>query len=119
MTERRISLALAVIFLIVGIVAASNTFRLNAYIRETLPRDLRQEQCNTETIDVMKKWVQARADRDDAADSRDEAAVAILDVVLAGGEPTPEQAQAWRDAIINQRDARRDATEHLTPLPDC
>ena len=119
MTERRINLALAVIFLIVGILATSNTFRLNNYIRETLPRDTAQEQCNAETLAVLKKWVFAREERDDAMDARDAAAIGVLDHLIAGDRPPVDELTQYRAAVQNAATVRRNAREQLVPLPQC
>jgi hypothetical protein len=118
-TPQRINLALAVIFLIVGILATSNTIRLNNYIKETLPRDQAQEQCNTKTIEVLKSWIEARVSRDSAMDARDDAAVVVLDQELNGLVPTAEQIMAWRDAVAQDRRVRADAAVSRVPLPDC
>ena len=75
MTEKRLNYILGAIFLVVGILATINTFRLHTYINQTLPRDQAQEQCNTDTIDVLKSWVQERIKRDDTMNARDDAAV--------------------------------------------
>ena len=115
---RKLELVLAVIFLCVGIVATANTIRLNNYIRQTLPRDAAQEQCNAETIAVMKTWLEARASRDAAMNARDDAAVVVLDAAL-NGEPTPEQIRAWHDAVVNDRQVREQAGENSHPLPSC
>jgi hypothetical protein len=119
MTAYRLNMVLAAIFLIVGILATANTIRLNSYIRDTLPRDASQERCNTETIDVLKQWVQARVLRDAAMDRRDDAATVVLDSRLNGLEPTPEQIRAWHDAVINDRQVRATAGKQLVPLPNC
>jgi len=121
MTERRINLILAVVFLIVGILATANTIRLNNYIAETVPRDTAQEACNTATIKVLKEWVQARSRRDAAMDTRDDAAVAALEGILTNpdGRASPEQIQTWRDAVANDRAVRAAAGEDRSPLPNC
>ncbi len=64
MNERRLNRILAVVFLAVGILASINTFRLHTYIRETLPRDQAQEQCQDETLAVLRSWVTSRTVRD-------------------------------------------------------
>lgn len=114
-----LDIAVAVVFLIVGIIAASNTFRLNAYIRETVPRDVAQERCNTETIAVLKSWVATRVQRDDAMNARDDAAVAVLDHEIVGELPPPALIQAWRDAVAKDRAVRAAAGERLVSLPKC
>jgi len=121
MTRQRVNIALAIIFLVVGIIATSNTFRLNNYIRETVPRDTAQEACNTATIKVLKEWVQARTQRDAAMDVRDDAAVAALEGILTNpdGRATSEQIQAWRNAVANDRRVRAAAGEDRSPLPNC
>ena len=119
MTPKRLEMVLAIIFLCVGIVATANTIRLNNYIRQTLPRDAAQEQCNAETIAVMKTWLEARASRDAAMNARDDAAVVVLDAKMNGQDPTPEQIRAWHDAVANDRLVREQAGENNHPLPDC
>jgi hypothetical protein len=121
MNTRGVNIVLAVIFLVVGILATANTFRLNSYIHETLPRDTAQEACNTATIKVLKSWIQSRIERDSAMDARDDAAVAALEGILTNpdGRATPEQIQAWRDAVANDRQVRASAGEQRVPLPNC
>ena len=65
-----------------------NTFRLHSYIRETLPRDQAQEQCNTDTIKVLRSWVDERIKRDSSMDARDDAVIRILDELIAGLQPS-------------------------------
>jgi hypothetical protein len=119
MTEKKLNRILGVVFLIVGILAAVNTFRLNSYIRETVPRDAAQEQCNAKQIEVMKSWLEARANRDNAMDARDEATITALDQLLAGEKVGPEQLRAWRDAVVADRQIRLDVAgefeSHLLP----
>lgn len=119
MTAKRLEMVLAVIFLLVGIAAVTNTIRLNNYIRETLPRDAAQEQCNAETIAVLKEWVQARGQRDAAMDARDDAAVIVLNEITLNGKATPEEIAAWRDSVANDRTVRAEAGEQRHPLPNC
>jgi hypothetical protein len=119
MTTKRLELLLAVTFLVVGILATVNTIRLNSYIRETVPRDAAQEQCNAATIDVLTAWLQARADRDSAMNARDDAAVTVLDELSAGNQPTSQELSAWRDAVANDRRVRINAAESRHPLPAC
>lgn len=119
MTRHRWELALAVLFLVVGILATTSSIRLNSYIKQTLPRDQAQEQCNTETIAVLKSWVNSRMERDNAMDARDDAAVAALNDMLTGQQPTNEELSAWRDAIATDRRIRAQAGEDRIPLPDC
>jgi len=118
-TPKRINLIAAVVFLIVGIVATLNTLRLNNYIRETLPRDRAQEECNARTIEVLKSWIAGRIERDSAMDVRDDAAVAVLDQELNGLVPTAEQIKAWRDAVAEDRRVRAEAGTQRVPLPNC
>lgn len=119
MNARWVNIAIAVVFLIVGILATSNTIRINRYISETLPRDQAQEQCNTAQIEVMRSWIEARVNRDSAMDARDIAAQTVLDQLAAGNKPTPEQFAAWRESVIKDRETRANMAEHLGPLPDC
>jgi len=119
MTSRRLNLVLAAVFLLVGILAVANTWRLNTYIKETLPRDKAQEACNTETIAVLKDWIESRVSRDAAMDRRDDAAVVVLDQELNGLVPTPEQIKAWRDAVAEDRRVRAEAAVQRVPLPNC
>ena len=121
MTERRLQLALAAVFLIVGILATANTIRFNQYVKETLPRDQAQEQCNTETLNVLKSWLEARVHRDGAMDARDEATVVVLDRILDERKATEVEVRAWRDAVIADRQVRGDVRDTLEshPLPDC
>jgi hypothetical protein len=119
MSAKRVELALAAIFLVVGILATSNMIRINRYISQTLPRDQQQEQCNADTLAVLKRWVVAREARDNAMDARDDAAIGILDYLIAGEKVPPEELQAYRDAITNAGEVRRSAREELVPLPNC
>jgi hypothetical protein len=119
MKQRWASLVVAAIFLIVGILATSNTIRLNRYIEQTLPRDQAQEQCNSETIETLKTWIGSRINRDAAMDARDDAAIASLDQIIIDGKASPEKISAWRDAVERDRAVRAAAGEHLGPLPDC
>ena len=119
MSAKRIELALAAIFLVVGILATSNMIRLNRYVAQTLPRDQQQEQCNADTLAVLKRWVIAREARDNAMDVRDDAAIGILDRLIAGEKAPPEELQTYRDAITNAGEVRRNAREELVPLPNC
>jgi hypothetical protein len=119
MNARYLNLALAVIFLIVGILSTANTIRFNRYVSETLPRDHAQEQCNTETIETLKTWIKSRIDRDAAMDARDIAAQSVLDTLSTGQTPTPEQFANWREAVVKDREVRASAAEHLGPMPDC
>ena len=117
--SRHLNLILAAVFLLVGVLATANTIRLNNYIAETVPRDAAQEQCNTETIETLKVWIQSRISRDGAMDARDDAAVAALEDILASGQARPEHIAAWRNAVANDRAVRAAASEHLGPLPNC
>jgi len=119
--SRHLNLILAAVFLLVGVLATANTIRLNNYIAETVPRDAAQEQCNTETIETLKVWIQSRISRDGAMDARDDAAVAALEGILTNpdGRASPEQITTWRNAVANDRKVRAAASEHLGPLPDC
>jgi hypothetical protein len=119
LTEKRLNRILAVVFLVVGILATLNTFRLHEYIRETLPRDERQEECNTETIKVLTQWLEIRKKRDSAMDVRDDAAITVLDQLTLGGKPNPEELKAWRDAVIRDHQVRIAADAASSPLPDC
>lgn len=119
MTHRRLNLALAAIFLIVGILASYNTFALHQYIRETLPRDQAQEQCNAATIKVLTQWLEIRKQRDSAMDVRDDAAITVLDRLISGGQPSPEELSAWRDSVAHDRQVRVDADAQSSPLPNC
>lgn len=119
MTHRWLNIGMAIVFLIVGILATANTIRFNRYVSETLPRDVAQEQCNTETIQVLKSWIEARASRDNAMDLRDDAAVAALEGYLTSGAPDPAKIAAWRDAVANDRVVRAEASKSRIPLPDC
>jgi hypothetical protein len=119
MTARQLNLLFAAVFLLVGILATANTIRLNNYIRETVPRDVAQERCNTATIEVLKTWVTARSNRDDAMDARDDAAIVVLEKAIAGEKATPEELKAWRDAVAQDREVRAKAGEQLVPLPKC
>lgn len=119
MNAQRINLALAVVFLIVGILATVNTFRLNTYIKHTLPRDQAQEKCMADTVAVMKRWVQARNDYDAAVDFRDEATMLVMIDVLAGQQAKPEDIAAWHDAIEAEHRSRHYLIERLVPLPNC
>ena len=105
----------------VGILATANTFRLNAYIRETAPRDAAQEACNTETITVLRSWVEARRNRDGAMSARDDATIAVLDRVIAGDPFNPDEVRAWRDAVAADRQVRVDVADLFEnhPLPNC
>lgn len=118
-TTKRLNAVLAVLFLIVGILATANTFRLNNYIAETLPRDVAQERCNTATIDVLKSWLVARGHRDAAMDTRDDAAVATLEDILANGTASPEHITAWRDAVTRDRFVRAEEGQKRLDLPVC
>ena len=119
MNGKWINMALAVLFLIVGIMATANTIRFNKYVKETLPRDVAQEQCNTATINVLKSWIEARSARDGAMDMRDDAAVTALEGFLANGSARPEDIVAWRDAVANDRKVRATAGEKRLDLPLC
>jgi hypothetical protein len=119
MNTKRLNLALAAIFLLVGILATANTIRLNNYIKATVPQDVAQTQCNTETIKVLQSWIEARIERDAAMDARDDAAVAVLEPKIFGQEPTPEQIRVWRDAVAHDRQVRDRAGEERIPLPKC
>jgi hypothetical protein len=119
MTPQRLNLALAAIFLIVGILATTNTFRLNSYIRETVPRDQAQEECQSQTLDVLRGWVAGRYKRDVTVDARDDATIVVLDKVAAGQTPTPEEFAAWRDAVSADNAERLRGTDLYHELPDC
>lgn len=119
MTEKRLNRILAVVFLIVGIVAATNTFRLHSYIRETLPRDQAQEQCNTDTIRVLQSWVEERIRRDTALDNRDTISIAALSEWIAGKKADTQDLIRWRDAIAADMQLRDDTTTKRVPLPHC
>ena len=133
MSGRQVQILIAVLFLVVGVVSASNTYRLHAYIRATVPRDVAQEQCNTATIDALKSWLLFRSTRDAAMDRRDEASidannalVGVLDSVVAGEKPSAEELQAWRDklrawneAVAADRAIRAQSGEQRVPLPQC
>ena len=119
MTARQLNLALAVVFLIVGILATANTLRLNNYIRETLPRDLQQEQCNTDTIKVLTQWLEIRKIRDKSMDIRDEAGIDAIDSQLTTGQVDPQKLAAWREAVAQDRQVRVDADRQSDTLPKC
>src|ERR1700752_470626 len=119
MKERWIILAMAVVFLVVGVLATANTIRLNRYIEETMPRDQAQEDCNSHTIEVLKTWLLARSERDAAMDTRDDAAVATLEDILANGEASTEHITDWRNAVANDRKVRAEANEQRGPIPKC
>jgi hypothetical protein len=120
MTQRHLQVAIAVVFLIVGILATANTFRLNAYIRSTLPRDAAQEQCQDDTLTVLSQWIQQRIKRDTSMNSRDEAVITILDKMLAtNNQPSPEDLEVWRQAVAADREVRLNATAESLPLPHC
>lgn len=119
MKHRGVNLALGIVFLIVGILASYNTYELREYIRETLPRDQRQEQCNTETLTVLKSWLQVRKQRDAAMDSRDEASIMVLDRLVSGGQPSPAELARWREAVVHDRQVRVEADAQSPPLPAC
>lgn len=118
---KRTNLILAAVFLVVGLLSTANTVRLNTYIRETVPRDAAQEECNAKQIEVMQSWLQARANRDGAMNARDDATITVLDQIANGNPITPEQARSWRDAVAADRQVRADVAHNFEthPLPDC
>ena len=121
--SRRISIGLSVFFAMVAILVAADVVylqsRLNTYISQTLPRDKAQEACNTETIKVLTSWIDARNQRDAAMDARDDAAVTVLNQLIAGQQPNPQDLAAWRDAVATDRKVRAEAAGSRVSLPNC
>lgn len=115
--------AIAAVFLLVGVLAAYNTWQLQSYVKETLPRDAAQEQCITDTVAVLKQWLVARGRTDQINNDRDDALIAAIDEKLIhNGNLSPEQLARYRSAVTNARQAREILgqiyIEH--PLPeDC
>lgn len=116
--KRWVNLALAIAFLIVGILTTASMIRFNNYVKATLPRDQAQEQCNTETIATLKEWAIARAKRDESAMARDDVAVSILNHMLVGEQPTDEELTFWRNAIEKDQATRAQYKAELN-LPIC
>lgn len=104
--SRRINLLLGVLFLIVGLLAVGNTFRLNTYIRETLPRDSRQDLCDSKTVLLLEQWVQAREARDAALDRKDAASLNVLEHLVNKEKLDPGDIVEFRDALIALRALR-------------
>jgi hypothetical protein len=117
--SRRISISLSVFFALVALLVVADVsvlhVRTNAYIKETLPRDAAQEACNNATLKVLTQWAQARVRRDSAMNDRDDAAVAVLNRLMADEPIPPEEYEAWRDAVQADRKARAESE----PLPAC
>lgn len=120
---RRINLGLSSFFVLVAVLVSTDLIllqvRFTNYVQETLPRDRSQERCNSDTLTVLKNWVDARQRRDHSIDTRDDALIVVLNRVIAGQKATPEEIMAWRDAVIGDRRIRAEAAQELAPLPEC
>lgn len=121
MTEKWMNKAFAVIFLIVGIMASVNTYRIHNYIQTTVPWDVAQERCNDETLHMLEQWVIIREKRDAVEDARDAAVAQFLDDTAEENGPTPEQVARLHDAIRAYRQAwvAGDLTFETHALPTC
>lgn len=123
MNNRTVQITIAVVFLIVGVIAAVNTFTLQRYIKETLPRDAAQEQCLTDTVAVLAAAAVARARTDEINNTRDDALISVIDSKLEYPEVplSAEELARYRSAVATARQARQIlgqlSDEH--PLPAC
>src|SRR5215469_15865424 len=93
----RANVAVAIVFLIVGILSTVNTVRLNNYIQETLPRDTEQEHCQLATLEALRVWAAGRQQIEEAKTERDNAVFPLLKALERGERPTPEVSQKLDD----------------------
>jgi competence protein ComGC len=101
--NRKAQIVIAAVFLVVGILSVVTTWRLNTYIRATLPRDAAQEQCFQDAVNSINLWVQTQAQSYELHHERD----VIINELLSDPAPaTPEQI-ARLDAAIQKADASR------------
>jgi len=56
------NVAIATVFLFVGILSTVNMIRYNHYVKDTLARDEAQEQCQLKTLEALRNWVSFRKD---------------------------------------------------------
>lgn len=119
--NQRVSTFLAIAFLLVTVAAVASTIRLNVYIRDTAPRDAAQEQCDAETLDMIRDWVDVRGKRDLVERMRDDAVAKFLDETADTQSPTVGQLTELRAAIDAYQGAwaSGDLNFRTEPLPDC
>lgn len=125
LTSRRVSMALSVFFTLVAIMVAVDlivvTSRFNEYVRQTLPRDAAQEQCDATTIDVLRIWARARISNEGAEQRRDDLHIGVLETLIRGEKVPPEKIDAFQNAIVATGEARQVLEQAYDehPLPDC
>lgn len=120
MNQRSAGAFLAAAFALVVIAAVGSTVRLNMYIREATPRDSAQEQCDTQTLEMIKSWMDVRSRRDVVERGRDDAVAKFLNETAETNEPTDRQLAELRDAIDDyQRAWGSGGLNFPVTLPDC
>jgi len=118
---RAVNIAVATMFLLVGILATLNSVRLNNYIEQTLPRDREQELCQLQTLQALRVWAVGRGQIEDAKSERDRAVFPLLQALEKGQRPSPEVA-AHLDEEYAKTEAIKDNVQAMlraTPIPTC
>ena len=118
---RWVNIMIAVAFLTVGIIATSNTIRLNNYISETIPRDTEQEACQLATLQALRVWALGRGQIEDAKTARDHALYPLFEQLIAGERVHPDTAEGVLRSIQHVEEVRGSVEQMMdaTPIPKC
>jgi len=117
----RANIAVAVIFLIVGILSTANTIRLNNYIEQTLPRDTEQEHCQLATLEALRVWAAGRQQIEEAKTERDNAVFPLLRALERGERPSPEMSAQLDQEYFKTEAVKVTVNKMLaaSPIPTC
>lgn len=125
MTRRRIDVALAVFFTVIGLIVTIDmailTYRFNDYVNQTVDRDAAQEKCVGETLDILHEWWVARLKEEQAERGRDQVLNVMLEQLQEGRRVDPATAKVLKERFVETEIARQNL-ENLflhRQLPSC